>query len=43
VVNAVLDALRELGVEHLDMPLTPSRIWQVANAANGANGKFKKD
>jgi aerobic carbon-monoxide dehydrogenase large subunit len=42
VVNAVLDALRALGVEHLDMPLTPSRIWQVANAANGANGAYKK-
>jgi aerobic carbon-monoxide dehydrogenase large subunit len=33
VVNAVLDALRELGVEHLDMPLTPARIWQAVNAA----------
>jgi aerobic carbon-monoxide dehydrogenase large subunit len=33
VVNAVLDALRELGVEHLDMPLTPERIWQAVNAA----------
>ena len=32
VVNAVLDALRELGVEHLDMPLTPERIWQAVNA-----------
>jgi carbon-monoxide dehydrogenase large subunit len=33
VVNAVLDALRELGIEHLDMPLTPQRIWQAINAA----------
>jgi aerobic carbon-monoxide dehydrogenase large subunit len=33
VVNAVLDALREFGVEHLDMPLTPQRIWQAVNAA----------
>jgi carbon-monoxide dehydrogenase large subunit len=33
VVNAVLDALRDLGVEHLDMPLTPARIWQAANGA----------
>jgi len=31
VVNAVLDALRERGVEHIDMPLTPARIWQAAN------------
>ncbi len=29
VVNAVLDALRARGVEHLDMPLTPARIWQA--------------
>lgn len=27
VANAVHDALRPLGVRHLDMPLTPSRIW----------------
>ena len=33
VVNAVLDALGDLGVEHLDMPLTPARIWQAANGA----------
>jgi aerobic carbon-monoxide dehydrogenase large subunit len=33
VVNAVLDALRERGVEHLDMPLTPQRIWQAINEA----------
>jgi aerobic carbon-monoxide dehydrogenase large subunit len=32
VVNAVLDALRELGVAHLDMPLTPARIWQAIRA-----------
>ncbi len=31
VVNAVLDALRERGVEHLDMPLTPARVWAAAN------------
>ena len=33
VVNAVLDALHQLGVEHIDMPLTPARIWEAANAA----------
>ena len=27
VVNAVVDALVPLGVRHLDMPLTPARIW----------------
>lgn len=29
VVNAVHDALRPYGVRHLDMPLTPGRIWQA--------------
>ena len=29
VMNAVLDALRPYGVEHLDMPATPLRIWQA--------------
>jgi aerobic carbon-monoxide dehydrogenase large subunit len=33
VVNAVLDALSGLGIDHLDMPLTPARIWQAANGA----------
>jgi carbon-monoxide dehydrogenase large subunit len=29
VVNAVLDALRPLGVRHLDMPLKPEKIWRA--------------
>lgn len=29
VVNAILDALRPYGIEHLDMPLTPPRIYQA--------------
>ena len=29
VQSAVLDALRSLGVAHLDMPLTPERIWKA--------------
>jgi aerobic carbon-monoxide dehydrogenase large subunit len=41
VVNAVLDALHDLGVDHLDMPLTPARIWQAVNCAKqGDNRKF---
>jgi carbon-monoxide dehydrogenase large subunit len=27
VVNAVLDALEPFGVEEIDMPLTPERVW----------------
>ena len=29
VANAVMDALRPLGVDNLDMPLTPFKIWQA--------------
>jgi aerobic carbon-monoxide dehydrogenase large subunit len=29
VVNAVLDALRPLGVSHLDMPMTPANVWSA--------------
>lgn len=31
VVNAVVDALRPLGVDHLDMPLTSESIWRAVN------------
>ncbi len=33
LMNAVLDALAPLGVEHLDMPFTPDRVWQAIRAA----------
>jgi carbon-monoxide dehydrogenase large subunit len=28
-VNATIDALRPLGIRHLDMPFTPARLWQA--------------
>jgi carbon-monoxide dehydrogenase large subunit len=33
VVNAVVDALRPLGVDYLDMPMTPMRVWQAIQEA----------
>ena len=36
VVNAVIDALWPLGVRHLEMPLTPQRVWQAIQSANGS-------
>ena len=36
VTNAVLDALAARGIRHLDMPLTPFRVWQALHDANGA-------
>jgi carbon-monoxide dehydrogenase large subunit len=29
VMNAILDALGELGIRHFDMPATPQRVWQA--------------
>ncbi len=29
VVNAVLDALAPLGIRHIDMPLTPEKVWSL--------------
>jgi carbon-monoxide dehydrogenase large subunit len=33
VQNAVIDAVVHLGVRHIDMPLTPERVWSAINAA----------
>jgi aerobic carbon-monoxide dehydrogenase large subunit len=38
VMNAVMNALAPLGVTHLDMPATPSRIWQAIEAARLRSG-----
>ena len=37
VVNAVVDALAPLGITHVDMPLTPERVWRAMRSAG--NGK----
>jgi aerobic carbon-monoxide dehydrogenase large subunit len=31
-VNAVVDALAHLGVRHIDMPITPWKVWQILKA-----------
>jgi carbon-monoxide dehydrogenase large subunit len=33
VVNAIVDALAELGVEHIEMPATPERVWRAIRDA----------
>jgi len=33
VMNAILDALRQVGVADLDMPATPERVWQAIQEA----------
>ena len=36
VVNAIVDALSELGVTHVEMPATPERVWRAMRAAAGS-------
>ena len=39
VINAIVDALAELGVRHIEMPATPERVWRAIRAARaGAAG-----
>ena len=36
ITNAVIDALRPLGINTLDLPYTPHRIWQAIRHAGGS-------
>jgi aerobic carbon-monoxide dehydrogenase large subunit len=36
VMNALVDALSEFGIHHIDMPATPQRIWQAIQEARGS-------
>jgi carbon-monoxide dehydrogenase large subunit len=33
IVNAVVDALSDYGIKHIDMPLTPERVWRAIQDA----------
>jgi len=33
LINAVVDALRPLGITHIEMPASPERIWAAIRAA----------
>ena len=39
VVHAVLDALHEHGVLHLEMPLTPEKVWRALQKDRRAEGR----
>ncbi len=38
VVNAILDAVRHLGVRDIPMPCTPERVWRAVQAARESGG-----
>jgi carbon-monoxide dehydrogenase large subunit len=33
MINAIVDALSDFGVRHVEMPATPERIWRAIKAA----------
>jgi carbon-monoxide dehydrogenase large subunit len=35
VINAIIDALSPLGIDRIDMPATPARVWEAIHKANG--------
>jgi len=35
VMNAVVDALRDVGINHFDMPASPPRVWAAIQASRG--------
>jgi aerobic carbon-monoxide dehydrogenase large subunit len=39
VINALIDALKPLGVEHIDMPATPARVWETIVRARAGAGR----
>ncbi|UCC54820.1 MAG: molybdopterin-dependent oxidoreductase [Anaerolineaceae bacterium] len=38
IVGAVMDALSPLGIKHIDMPLTPEKVWQAIQASSNGGG-----
>jgi carbon-monoxide dehydrogenase large subunit len=38
VVNAVLDAIRQFGVDDITMPCTPERVWKAIHTAQAGGG-----
>ena len=39
MVSAVVDALAPFGVTHVDMPLTPQKVWRLCRGAPAAGGR----
>jgi len=37
IINAILDALAPLGIDHVDMPATPERVWRAIRRAQSSD------
>jgi carbon-monoxide dehydrogenase large subunit len=42
VVNAIVDALRPLGITDITMPCTPERVWRAIHSASGDDGNAQQ-
>jgi carbon-monoxide dehydrogenase large subunit len=42
VINAIVDALSELGVRHVEMPATPQRVWRAIQDARNSKARNSK-
>ena len=38
IINAIVDALKDYGVRHIDMPATPQKLWSIIQAGAAADG-----
>ena len=41
IINAVVDALADLGVTHIDMPASPERVWQAIREARARSARLE--
>src|SRR6185369_98803 len=39
IVNAVVDALADYGISHIDMPCTPERVWRAINESPSSTSR----
>jgi carbon-monoxide dehydrogenase large subunit len=42
VTNAVIDAIRPLGVDYMNMPLSPIRVWEAIQDASGSRAEANR-
>jgi len=39
VINAIVDALSDFGVTHIEMPATPERVWQSIRSGQASSDR----
>ncbi len=39
MINAIVNALKDYGVDHIDMPATPAKVWNIVNQGGQKPGR----